>query len=90
MNKSDLIGIIAKEANVSKAAAAKLVDVYHNSIKNAIAGGDSVILPGFGSFTTSERKERSGRNPRTGEVLTVKAAKVPKFRPGKGLRDAIN
>ncbi len=90
MNKSDLIGMIANDAKISKATAAKMVDAYHSTVKNAIAQGDTVNILGFGSFTTSERKERSGRNPRTGEVLTVKAAKVPKFRPGKGLKDALN
>lgn len=89
MNKTDLVEIIAKRVNVTKTMAAKMVDEYHNTVKDAIAGGDKVIIPGFGSFSTSERKERSGRNPRTGAVLTVKAAKLPKFKPGKALKDAL-
>ncbi len=89
MNKTDLVEIIAKRVNVTKTMAAKMVDEYHNTVKDAIAGGDKVIIPGFGSFLTSERKERSGRNPRTGAVLTVKAAKLPKFKPGKALKDAL-
>jgi len=89
MNKTDLVEIIAKRVNVTKTIAAKMVDEYHNTVKDAIAGGDKVIIPGFGSFSTSERKERSGRNPRTGAVLTVKAAKLPKFKPGKALKDAL-
>lgn len=89
MNKTDLVEIIAKRVNVTKTMAAKMVDEYHNTVKDAIVGGDKVIIPGFGSFSTSERKERSGRNPRTGAVLTVKAAKLPKFKPGKALKDAL-
>ena len=90
MNKTDLIESIAKTADIPKATAAKLVDAYHSTVTKAIAGGDKVTIPGFGSFSASERKERSGRNPRTGAVLTVKAAKVPKFKPGKSLRDALH
>jgi DNA-binding protein HU-beta len=89
MNKSELIETIAKQANLSKATATKALDAYHEVVKNAIKEGDSVAVVGFGTFSTVERKARTGRNPKTGAALNIKAAKVPKFKPGKGLRDAL-
>lgn len=90
MNKSDLIGAIASSAGLTKVQAEKAVNAYHETVKNSIQNGKSVSVVGFGTFTAGERKERSGRNPRTGAVLTIKAAKVPKFKPGKALKDAVN
>ena len=90
MNKSELISAIASKADLSKAAVAKAVNAYHEVVKNEIKEGNSVGVVGFGTFTSTERKARTGRNPQTGAALTIKAAKVPKFRPGKGLRDSVN
>ena len=89
MNKQDLIEIVAKEAGVSKNTASKVINSYHKSIQMAMAQGDKVSLPGFGTFHLSERKERSGRNPKTGEPLLIAAAKVPKFKAGKALKDTV-
>jgi DNA-binding protein HU-beta len=90
MNKSELIDAIASRTDLSKAAAAKAVNAYHEVVKTAIKDGNSVGVVGFGTFSAAERKARTGRNPRTGAVLKIKAAKVPKFKPGKALRDSIN
>ena len=89
MNKTDLIGAIASSAGLTKVQAEKAVNSYHDVVKSAISGGDKVTVLGFGTFSTADRKARTGRNPKTGAVLTIKAAKVPKFKPGKALRDAI-
>jgi DNA-binding protein HU-beta len=90
MNKSELIEAIAKQADISKVAATKALNAYHEVVKTAIKDGNSVGVVGFGTFSAGERKARTGRNPKTGAVLKIKAAKVPKFRPGKALRDSIN
>lgn len=90
MNKTDLIESIATSAEISKAAAARALDATVESIKAALKAGDSVSLIGFGTFAVGERAARTGRNPRTGKALKIKAAKVPKFRPGKALKDALN
>ena len=90
MNKTDLIESIATSAEISKAAAARALDATVESIKSALKAGDSVSLIGFGTFYVGERAARTGRNPRTGKTLEIKAAKSPKFRAGKGLKDAIN
>lgn len=90
MNKTDLIESIATSAEISKAAAARALDATVESIKSALKSGDSVSLIGFGTFAVGERAARTGRNPRTGKSLNIKAAKVPKFRPGKALKDAVN
>ena len=90
MNKTDLIESIATSAEISKAAAARALDATVESIKAALKAGDSVSLIGFGTFAVGERAARTGRNPRTGKSLNIKAAKVPKFRPGKALKDALN
>jgi len=90
MNKSELIDVIAAEAEISKAAAGRALDATVAAVKDALKAGDSVNLIGFGTFSVGERAARTGRNPRTGNTLKIKAAKVPKFRPGKGLKDALN
>lgn len=90
MNKSELINSVAETADISKAHAGKAVDGVIESIKDALAEGDTVTLIGFGTFTVRERAARVGRNPRTGERLDIKAANVPVFKPGKALKDAVN
>lgn len=90
MNKSDLVNAIALSADISKAAAGRALDGALEAIKNALKQGDEVSLVGFGLFTVDERAERTGRNPATGVAITIPAAKVPKFRAGKGLKDAVN
>ena len=90
MNKSDLVDAIAKSAEISKAAAARALDATVDSIKKALKKGDSVSLVGFGTFKVGKRAARNGRNPRTGATIKIKAAKVPKFSAGKGLKDAVN
>ena len=90
MNKTELIDQIATSAEISKAAAGRALDATVAAVKDALKAGDSVSLVGFGTFSVGERAARAGRNPRTGKSLNIAAAKVPKFRPGKGLKDAIN
>ena len=90
MNKSDLVDAIAKSADLSKAAAARALDSAIESIKKALKKGDTVSLVGFGTFKVGKRAARNGRNPRTGATIKIKAAKVPKFSAGKGLKDAVN
>ena len=89
MNKSELIDQIATSAEISKAAAARALDATVDAVEAALKAGDTVSLIGFGTFYVGERAARTGRNPRTGKTLEIKAAKSPKFRPGKGLKDAI-
>ena len=90
MNKTDLIETIAEEADLSKAAAGRVLDIVINSITDTLSEGNQVALVGFGTFVVSSRKERSGRNPQTGETITIPAAKVPRFRAGKFLKDQVN
>lgn len=90
MNKTELIDQIAASAEISKAAAGRALDATVAAVKDALKVGDSVSLIGFGTFYVGERAARTGRNPRTGNALEIKAAKSPKFRAGKGLKDAIN
>ncbi|EMT0032283.1 HU family DNA-binding protein [Neisseria gonorrhoeae] len=89
MNKSELIEAIAQEADISKAAAQKALDATTNAVTNALKQGDTVTLVGFGTFYVGERAERQGRNPKTGEPLTIASAKTLKFRAGKALKDAL-
>ena len=90
MNKADMIEQIAQAAEVSKSAAERAVDALVAAVKSSLKKGEMVTLVGFGSFYVSKRQARTGRNPRTGEALKIAAAKVPKFRAGKALKDAIN
>ncbi|MFN3630130.1 MAG: HU family DNA-binding protein [Casimicrobiaceae bacterium] len=90
MNKADLIESIAKSADISKAAAGRALDGAIRAIQVALKKGEVVTLVGFGSFYVGKRTARTGRNPRTGQSIKIKAARVPKFRAGKGLKDAIN
>jgi DNA-binding protein HU-beta len=90
VNKSELIDAIAKNADLSKASAGRALDATVAAVKQALKKGDMVTLVGFGSFYVGKRSARSGRNPRTGATIKIKAAKVPKFRAGKALKDAVN
>jgi DNA-binding protein HU-beta len=90
VNKSELVEHIAKQADISKAAAARALDALIGGVKSTLKKNNSVSLVGFGTFSVTKRAARSGRNPRTGDVIKIKAAKVPKFRPGKALKDALN
>jgi DNA-binding protein HU-beta len=90
VNKNDLIDAIAMHADISKAAAGRALDATIESISTSLRKGDMVTLVGFGSFYVGKRTARSGRNPRTGAAIRISAAKVPKFRAGKALKDALN
>ena len=90
MNKSELIQAVADAASISKSTAGKAVDAVIDNIKKSLADNDPVTLIGFGTFSVRERAARTGRNPRTGERLEIKAAKVPIFKAGKALKDAVN
>lgn len=90
VNKTELIDHIAEKADISKAAAARALDVVIGGVTETLKNNDSVTLVGFGTFSVSERAERTGRNPRTKEAITIEAAKVPKFKAGKALKDAVN
>jgi DNA-binding protein HU-beta len=90
VNKSELIDAIAASADISKAAAGRALDGAMDAVKKALKKGEMVTLVGFGSFYVGKRAARSGRNPRTGATIKIKAAKVPKFRAGKALKDAVN
>lgn len=90
MNKAELIAQIAERAKLTNTDAAQALDAMINAVTKALKKGDSVTLVGFGTFAVGKRAARTGRNPRTGETIKIKAAKVPKFRPGKGLKDALN
>lgn len=90
MNKAELIDAVAESADISKAAAGRAVDGAIDAITNALKKDETVTLVGFGTFTVRKRKERTGRNPRTGEEIKIKASKVPGFKAGKALKDAIN
>ncbi|MCX7099840.1 MAG: HU family DNA-binding protein [Methylococcales bacterium] len=90
MTKSELINAIAEHANLTKADAGRALDALLKTIEAALKAGDSVTLLGFGTFAVNERAERTGRNPQTGQAITIAAAKVPSFKAGKGLKDAVN
>ena len=90
MNKTELIETIAKTADISKAAAGRALDGMIKAVGVSLKKGQMVTLVGFGTFYVGKRAARSGRNPRTGAAIKIKAAKVPKFRAGKALKDAVN
>ena len=90
INKADLIEQIAQAAEISKSAAERSVDALVTAVKTSLRKGEEVTLVGFGTFYAGARAARTGRNPRTGEAVEIKAAKLPKFRAGKALKDAIN
>lgn len=90
VNKSELIEHIAKQADISKAAAGRALDALVGGVKTTLKKNGTVSLVGFGTFSVTKRAARSGRNPRTGATIKIKSAKVPKFKPGKALKDAVN
>jgi DNA-binding protein HU-beta len=89
MTKAELIEKMAKDADVSKAAAGKALDSFIDGVKRSLKKGDKVTIVGFGTFSVSKRGARKGRNPRTGETIKIKASKAPKFTSGKAFKDAI-
>ncbi len=90
MNKQDLISAVAESSGLSKNDATKAVESVFDAITGALKKGDEVRLVGFGTFSVSQRKASTGRNPRTGETMTIKASAQPKFKAGKGLKDSVN
>ncbi len=90
MNKTDLIDYIADSADLSKSAAARAIEAMISAVTASLKKDDNVTLVGFGTFSVSKRAARSGRDPRTGEAIQIEAAIVPKFKPGKALKDALN
>lgn len=90
MNKSELIDAIAESADIPKAAAARAIDAMTDAVAQALKAGETVSLVGFGSFAVKERPARTGRNPQTGATINIAAAKVPSFKAGKALKDAVN
>ncbi|HWJ69266.1 MAG TPA: HU family DNA-binding protein [Sphingobium sp.] len=90
MNKQDLISSVADQSGLTKADAGKAVEAVFEAITAALKNDDEVRLVGFGTFSVSKRKASTGRNPRTGETMEIKASSQPKFKAGKGLKDAVN
>jgi DNA-binding protein HU-beta len=90
MNKQDLIGTVADSSGLTKSDASKAVEGVFDAITGALKKGDEVRLVGFGTFSVTKRKASTGRNPRTGEPMTIKASAQPKFKAGKGLKDSVN
>ena len=90
VNKSELIDHVARSADISKAAAGRALESIVSAVKTTLKKGGTVTLVGFGTFTVGKRAARTGRNPQTGASIRIKAAKVPKFRAGKALKDAVN
>ncbi|WP_404356612.1 HU family DNA-binding protein [Methylotuvimicrobium sp. KM1] len=90
MNKSELIDSIADSSGLTKADAGRALDGFLTAVTTALSKGDSLALVGFGTFSVKERAERKGRNPQTGEEITISAAKIPTFKAGKSLKDAVN
>ncbi len=90
MNKSELIDRIADSSDISKAAAARALDAMVGAIEDSLKDGESVSLVGFGTFLVRDRAPRTGRNPQTGATIQIAGAKVPAFKPGKALKEALN
>lgn len=90
MNKQELVGSVADHTGLTKSDAAKAVDAVFDAITGELKKGGDVRLVGFGTFSVTKRKASTGRNPRTGEAMTIKASTQPKFKAGKGLKDAVN
>ena len=89
MNKSELVAAVAEKTGLSKAATERVIQSFTVSVQDALAKGDDVTLIGFGTFTVRKRAARTGRNPQTGKEIKIKASKVPAFKAGKGLKDAV-
>ena len=90
MNKTEFVDAVAEKADVQKSDAAKIVDSMVDVIGDTLAKGDQITLIGFGTFLVSKREARKGRNPRTGEEIQIAASNVPRFKPGKALKESIN
>ena len=90
MNKQELIGAVAEKSGLGKGDASKAVEAVFDTIGGVLAKGDEVRLVGFGTFSVSKRKASTGRNPRTGEPMSIKASSQPKFKAGKVLKDSVN
>lgn len=90
MNKSEFVDAVAESADIPKSTAGKAVDAMVDVISKSLKQGQQVSLVGFGTFLTRDRDARQGRNPRTGETIQIKASRVPSFKAGKGLKDAVN
>ncbi len=90
MNKNELISSVADHSGLSKADASKAVEAVFETVTKTLSSGGEVRLVGFGTFSVTQRKASTGRNPRTGEKMTIKASTQPKFKAGKGLKDAVN
>lgn len=89
MNKADLIESIIEQSGLNKADATKGLEAYIEIVTKTLQSGDQIVIPGFGTFCVTNRAARTGRNPRTGESLEIPASRVPKFKPGKNLKDAV-
>lgn len=90
MNKTELVAAVAEQAGLSKRDAEAAVKAFTDVVAEALKAGDKIQLVGFGTFEVSERAAREGRNPRTGETMTIEASKTPKFKAGKALKDLVN
>lgn len=89
MNKSELVEAVANGAGATKADTIRFLDNFIATVIGALQAGDTVVLPGFGSFTTGNRSARTGRNPQTGQAIAIKASRVAKFKAGKTLKEAV-
>jgi DNA-binding protein HU-beta len=90
MNKTDLINAVAEHAELTKADAGRALEAFFETVQKALKNGDDVSVVGFGTFTVRERAARTGRNPRTNEEIKIAASKIPAFKAGKVLKDAVN
>ena len=90
MNKPDIVAVVARSSGISKASADNAVDAIFSAITDALRKGEDVRLVGFGTFSTRRRAAHQGRNPRTGEAIQIPASTLPKFKPGRPLKDAVN
>ena len=90
VNKTELLEHISQHADISKAAATRALEATVDAVRATLRKGGTVSIVGFGTFAVSKRAARTGRNPRTGSAIKIKPARVPKFRPGKALKDALN
>ena len=90
MNKTELIEAVAEAAGLTKTDSDKAVNAFIEAVQSTVKGGDKVTIPGFGTFSVSDRKARTGRNPQTGEAIKIAASKAPKFSAGSGFKAAVN
>jgi len=90
MNKQQLVDRIAAQADISKAAADRVISAFTDAVKEELKSGGSLTLVGFGTFSVNQRSSRLGRNPKTGEPITIAAANVPTFKPGSALKSSVN